>query len=124
MQTLLEYIQWWYSYGFFRMLKYLRAFVVVLADTFSVKLCIFTFLAPWKRDVTPTEGLALVDRFKIWGFNLLARLFGAFIKLITLAIFLVLFFILVCFEIIMIFLWLLLPIILVEGVVFGIMYLV
>jgi len=123
MQTFLEYIQWWYSYGFIRMLKYLKSFIIILTDTFSVRICLVTFFAPWKRDVTNTEGLALDQRLKVWGSNLLARIFGMVIKLITLAIYLAAFVVLICFEVASIIIWLLLPLILVEGIVFGILYL-
>ena len=124
MQTFLEYVQWWYSYGFIRMLKYLKSFIIILADTFSVRICFVTFFSPWRRDVANTEGLALDQKLKVWGFNLLSRAFGMVIKTITLLIFLAAFVVLLCFELASIIIWLLLPVILVEGIVFGILYLI
>ncbi|MDD3887688.1 MAG: hypothetical protein PHN19_02835 [Patescibacteria group bacterium] len=123
MQIFLDYIEWWYSYGLIRMLKYLRAFILVLTDTFSVRICLTTLFAPWKRDVVSTEGMSLQERFGVWGGNMIARMFGFVIKSITLLIFLICFSVLLCFEVSVIVIWLLLPMLLVEGIVFGIMYL-
>jgi len=123
MSTLLDYIQWWYSYGLVRMFKYLRAFIFILADTFSVKILVTTFFAPWRRDVVSTEGMSLQERFGVWGMNLIARLFGMFIKFITFLIFLVCFIVLIVFEAAVILVWLLLPMLLVEGIVVGVMLL-
>ncbi len=123
MQTFIEYIQWWYSRGLVRMFKYLKSFIIILSDTFSVRICLGTLFAPWKRDVASTEGLSLQEKFGVWGFNLLARFFGMFIKTITLIIFLVCFIVLLVFDIIVFFVWLFLPLLLVEGVVIGVMYL-
>lgn len=124
MQNLLDYIQWWYSYGLIRMFKYLRAFILILADTFSVKILVTTFFSPWRRDVISTEGMSLQERFGVWGMNLIARLFGMFIKTITFLIFLVCFVVLIVFELAVIVIWLLLPMLLVEGIVVGIMFLI
>lgn len=123
MQIFLDYIEWWYSYGLIRMLKYLKAFILVLVDTFSVKICLKTLFAPWKRDIVSTEGMSLQERFGVWGGNMIARLFGFFIKTITLLIFLVCFIVLICFELAIMIIWLLLPMLLVEAIVVGVMYL-
>ncbi|MFA6296786.1 MAG: hypothetical protein WC663_05505 [Patescibacteria group bacterium] len=123
MQIFLDYIEWWYSYGLIRMLKYLKAFILVLVDTFSVKICLATLFAPWKRDIFSTEGMSLQERFGVWGSNMIARMFGFVIKSITLLIFLICFAVLICFEFAIMIIWLLLPFLLVEAIVFGVLYL-
>lgn len=124
MRILLDYVQWWYSQGLIRMLKYLKSFIIILYDTFSVKVCLTTFFAPWKRDIASTEGLSLQEKFGVWGSNLIARAFGIVIKTVTLIVFLVCFVVLLVFNISVFFIWLFLPVILVEGIVIGGMYLI
>ena len=115
MSLVLDYFIWWYSDGFIRLLKYLKAYIVILADNFSVRIILRTFFQPWKRDVTPTKGLSLDKRFQVWVWNLIARGFGMIIKGVTFLIFLVFFIILVVIELLAIIIWLLFPIIILGG---------
>lgn len=109
MSIVFDYFIWWYSAGFLRLLAYLKAFILILADLFSVRILVTTFFQPWKRDITPVKGLALDQRIRVWLFNLVARLFGMIIKGITFIIFLGFFGILLAVEITIFFLWLLFP---------------
>lgn len=111
MSLVLEYFAWWYTDGFIRLLKYLKAFVVVLADNFSVRVILRTFFQPWKRDIASTKGLSLDKRFQVWVGNLIARVFGMIIKGITFVIFLLFFIVLIVFELLIFIVWLLFPII-------------
>jgi len=119
----IDYISWWYTRGIVKLLKYLKAYVIILADTFSLRIVITTFFSPWKRDARPTSKLSLDQRFRIWGFNLIARCFGMVIKFFTLIVFLVLFVILVILEILIFIIWLLLPLLIIEALVLGVFYL-
>lgn len=121
---LVEYITWWYSRGLLKFGKYCRAYVIVLADTFSLKIAVSTFFSAWKKDATPTQGQPLDVRFKIWGSNLISRGFGMVIKLFTIVAFLLVFIILAILEIIALILWLLLPLLIVEIFLFGLFYLI
>lgn len=117
----IRYFAFWYTKGFVRLLKYFRAYIVMLADTFSVKSSILTWFAPWRRDVVSLEGLPLDQKFQVVIMNIVSRFFGAFIKTITLAIFLVVLIVLLVLELIGIIAWLGLPIFVVCGVVFGLL---
>jgi hypothetical protein len=112
----LDYFYWWYTKGFLRFLKYLKVAIVILADNFSVRVLVKTFFQPWKRDMTPTRGLSLDRRFKVWGWNLIARGFGMIIKGTTFLIFLNIFLILLFIEIILIIIWLLYPLVILGGI--------
>lgn len=118
MRIILDYFKWWYTRGFFRLLKYLKAYIILLADTFSLRVLVFTFFQPWKRDITPTEGLSLDRKFHIWIFNLIARAFGMTIKGITFCIFLPCFFVLIGFEAVAVLVWLFFPILIGSGFVY------
>ncbi|MBU1167068.1 hypothetical protein KKC60_01515 [Patescibacteria group bacterium] len=119
---LFDYYRFWYTGGFIRLLKYLKAYIVILANTFSVKILLKTYLSPWKRDVSGTQGLPLDQKLKIVLFNIFARIFGAIIKTFTLAVFLVCFAVLMVFEIFALVVWLLLPILVLEGIVVGLLF--
>ena len=108
---ILDYFLWWYTEGIVRFLKYCRAYIVLLVDTFSVRILITTLFQPWRRDITPTKGLPLDKRFGILTFNLIARFFGAIIKTITFCVFLICFAFLLVTEFVLFILWFFYPII-------------
>lgn len=119
----LDYFYWWYVGGFLRLLKYLKSFIVILADNFSVRILVKTFFQPWKRDMTPTKGLSLDKRFKVWGWNLIARGFGMVIKSVTFFIFLIIFLILLIIELFVIVIWLFYPLVILGGIGYVVYYL-
>lgn len=106
---ILDYFLWWYSTGLLRLLKYLKAFILILADLFSVRVLVTTFWEPWKRDVTPTKGLSLDRKFQVWLWNLISVFFGMFIKGFVFLVFLVCFVVLLIVEIAIFFIWLFFP---------------
>jgi hypothetical protein len=112
----LDYFYWWYTKGFLKFLKYLKAYIIILADNFSVRILIRTFFQPWKRDMSSTKGLSLDRKLRVWGWNLIARGFGMAIKGATFLVFLVLFLILLLIEIILIIIWLLYPFVILGGI--------
>lgn len=105
----LDYFLWWYTEGIARFLKYCRAYIMLLVDTFSVRILITTLFQPWRRDITSTKGLSLDKRFGIWMFNLIARFFGAIIKTITFCVFLICFAFLLAAEFVLFSLWIFYP---------------
>lgn len=106
----LDYFLWWYTEGIVRFLKYCRAYIVLLADTFSLRILITTLFQPWRRDITPTQGLPLDKRLGMWVFNLIARFFGMIIKAITFCVFLVCFGVLLAAEVVLFIVWVFYPI--------------
>lgn len=119
---LLDYFRWWYTDGFVRFLKYLKAFIIILADTFSVRIILRTFFQPWKRDITPTEGLSLDKKFQVWIWNLISRFFGMTIKGFTFLFFLTCFSVLLIFEAAFLLIWLFFPILILGAISFSIYY--
>jgi hypothetical protein len=123
MSILADYIIWWYTAGLVKLFKYLKAFILILADSFSLKMILTTFFKPWKKDVTPTGGLPLSVRFKVWGFNLISIGFGMVIKFFAFIAFLICFLALICLEITAFAVWIFLPLLAIETLVIGIIYL-
>ncbi len=122
MTIILNYFFWWYTDGFVRLLKYLKAFITILADTFSVRIISRTFFQPWKKDTASTQGLSLDKKFQVWIWNLISRFFGMTIKGFTFLVFLVCFFVLLGLEIIFILVWFFFPIIILGGIGYTIFY--
>lgn len=111
---------WWYSRGLKDFFIYLKAFLIKITDVFSVKILLRTFLAPWKRDITPLEGLPLNEMLKAIVFNLISRLIGAVIKTFVLFLY-ILAATFYCFvALFLFFIWIFLPIIVIGGVLLGV----
>lgn len=118
----LDYFYWWYGAGFIRLLKYLKAFIVILADNFSIRIILRTYFQPWKRDVTSSEGLSLDRKLQVWLWNLISRGFGMIIKGFVFIIFLAAFLVLLAVEILVIIIWLFYPIIVLGGLGYIVYY--
>jgi hypothetical protein len=111
---------WWYRevcVGFF---SYLKRLYLYLFDLFSVRICLSTLFSPWKRDSINTEGLNINDRFQVLLLNLTSRMVGAFIKAGTILTFLVITFLTSVASVVMVFVWLLYPIIPALLVIYGV----
>lgn len=52
-------------------------------DFFSIDLLAKTLFLPWKRDEIDTSNMALEDKFRVWIMNLVSRLVGLVVRLIT-----------------------------------------
>lgn len=124
MYILLDYVAWWYSKGIVLLFKYLKAFLIIVTDSFSIKIIITTFFKPWKKDSTPTGGLSLDQKLKVMIFNLISIGFGMVIKTFVFVGYIASIVIVLIFEFITIILWLLAPLLIIELIVFGILYLV
>jgi len=123
MYIITDLLIWWYSKGFILLLKYLKSFIQIVFDSFSVRIIISTFFKPWKKDVTSTKGLSIDQKFRVWGFNLISIGFGMVIKFFTFAAFLISFSVLILIELAMIIIWICLPMIFIEILVIGILFL-
>jgi hypothetical protein len=124
MSIVLNYFLWWYTEGLERLLKYLKAFVIILADAFSVRIILRTFFQPWKKDISSTEGLSLDKKFQVWIWNLISRFFGMAIKGLTFLVFLVCFFVLLAIEILFFLFWLFFPFVILSGIGYSIYYII
>lgn len=105
----LRYFTYWYGAGLKKLFLYFKSWILILADNFSVKTSIVTFFSPWKRDVLILRGLPLDQKVRAIIFNIVSRLFGAFIKTFTLSIFLVAFFVLLLVDLLLFIIWVTAP---------------
>lgn len=103
------FFKWWYGEAYLRLLKYLKAAYVFSFDLFSVKICLKTLFAPWKRDAISYDGLSLQQKFQVWSLNLASRLIGFMIKTMTVFCYLVFTVFLSIFAILAVVVWLFYP---------------
>jgi len=54
-------------------------------DFFSIDLLAKTLFLPWKRDEIDTSNMALQDKFRVWIMNLVSRLVGLVVRLVTIS---------------------------------------
>jgi hypothetical protein len=118
------FFSWWYFELYHRLIKFFRQFLIYLADLFSVKICLTTLFAPWKRDRVSYEGLSLREKFEVWTLNLSSRIIGALIKIFTVITFAVAFFSTLVIISIVFIIWLLYPIVLLGIAIWGIQLIV
>ncbi|MDO8444449.1 MAG: hypothetical protein Q7S80_03015 [bacterium] len=114
------FLIWWYGEEFQNVLQYFETFLVYLYDFFSVRICLSTLFAVWRRDRINYKGLALPDIFQAWTLNLASRIVGFFVKISTMLIYLIVSLLVIIFAAAFIISWLLLPLIVVALIYFGI----
>lgn len=113
------FLVWWYAEVRQRLFLFARQFLFYLTDLFSVKICIFTLFAPWKRDKVSYSGLTFQAKFQVWIWNLVSRFVGATVKLFTLISYLVSVFFYFVFGIIVFCLWLFFPFLIILLIIYG-----
>ena len=79
-----EVLRYWYGTELPKAPRRLHGFILTTADAFSMPLLLKTLFAPWRRDVLPTTGLALQEKFRVIGYNLVAIFIGFFVRLFVL----------------------------------------
>lgn len=114
------FVGWWYSEAFRRVLVYVKAFYIFATDFFSVKICLKTLFAPWKRDMISYEGLSIQQKFQVWTLNLASRFVGFVVKSITLLSYLVFIIFISVFSLTLIFVWIFYPLIIAVLIIYGI----
>ena len=111
---------WWYTEVFGELFVFIKHFFAYLFDLFSIRICLRTLFAPWRRDTVSYEGLTIQDRFQVLILNVTSRFVGAIIKIFTIATCGVVFvFCLIMFFAVFI-TWFLFPLILIGLAVWGI----
>ncbi|TSC91449.1 MAG: hypothetical protein CEN92_286 [Candidatus Berkelbacteria bacterium Licking1014_96] len=119
-QFLGDIFGWWYSKGIRDFFIYLKAILAKITDIFSVKLLLRTYLSPWKRDITSTEGLPLNEVLRVFIFNLVSRFIGFIIKTIILFIYLIVLAVFLAIALSLVIIWLFLPLISIISLIYGI----
>lgn len=74
---------WWYGEALDHLLSFVGHFYAYLFDLFSVKICLQTLFAPWKRDEIGYQNLSLQQQFQVWALNMSSRFVGFWVKLFT-----------------------------------------
>ncbi len=111
---------WWYTEVFHNLIKYTSHFFAYLADLFSVKICLKTLLAPWKRDAIGYDGLSVQEKLQVLALNLTSRIVGAIVKIFTVTTFLVVFGCCLIFFTTVFIIWFFYPLCLIGLFVWGI----
>ncbi|MFA5926651.1 MAG: hypothetical protein WCT32_01820 [Patescibacteria group bacterium] len=107
----LIFFGWWYGEALTKLFVFQKRFLAYLADMFSLRICLKTLFAPWRRDQTGTQGLSLQEMFHVWGLNAASRLIGFMVKAFTIIAFLLIFVTGIVCSIIAIVVWIAWPII-------------
>ncbi len=113
------FFAWWYGEATARLLVFIKRWFAYLTDLFSVRVCLTTLLAPWKRDSYSMEGLSLQDRFQVFLMNQASRLVGAAVKVATLLAFIITILAAVCLSALVVLLWLVWPLVIAATVTGG-----
>lgn len=119
-----DYIIWWYSTGLVVLFKYLKSFLILLSDSFSVRIIFSSFFKPWKKDATPTGGLSIDQKLKVVIFNLISIGFGIVVKTIVFFVYLITLLLLLVIELFLIIIWIITPLLIVELFILGFMHLI
>jgi hypothetical protein len=79
-----DILRFWYGVEVPKAPRRLHGLILVTADSFSMPLLLKTLFAPWRKDVIPTTGLALPERVRVAGYNLISVFVGFFVRLFVL----------------------------------------
>lgn len=79
-----DILRYWYGVELPKAPRRLHGFILTTADAFSMPLLLRTLFAPWRKDVLPTTGLALQEKLRVFGYNLIAIFVGFFVRLFVL----------------------------------------
>ena len=113
------FLVWWYGEAYHRLLAFAKHFMLYLTDLFSVKVCLRTMFAPWRRDQISYAGLSIQDRFQVATLNLVSRLVGALVKILTLATFVLVFLGFLLLWLIFFLLWFCYPLLILALIIYG-----
>jgi len=80
---MITYLVWWYAQEPAYLWRAVNVTSNKILNLFSVPILIRTLFDPWKRDVTYVENASLDVRYKVWLNNLISRLVGFVVRLIT-----------------------------------------
>lgn len=113
------FLIWWYGEEFRGVLQYFETFLAYLFDVFSVRICLATLFAVWRRDRINYKGLALKEIFQAWTLNLASRIVGFFVKISTILVYLITSILFSVFAAIFLLTWLLFPLIIISLIYFS-----
>jgi len=83
--VIMEFITWWYTRGYAKLIQTLSRRLQRIAQTFSVPLLIRTLFAPWRRIIT-YGGTSFIDGLKAMLDNFISRVVGAGVRIIVIGV--------------------------------------
>ncbi len=104
-----SFFGWWYGEALDHLLSFVGHFYVYLFDLFSVKICLQTLFAPWKRDEIGYQNMSLQQQFSVWALNMTSRFVGFWVKFFTIMTCLILELIFSIFSMLLLVFWLCYP---------------
>jgi len=110
----------WYIFSIKSLFSNIKLIVLKTLDYFSVTILLKTLFYPWRRDVMTTRNLPINIRFRVMIFNLLSRLIGACVRLVTIFIGLIITFLVYILGAATIVVWILMPMLVLAGFIIGI----
>ena len=115
-----EFSYWFYSEMPRFIIRVGRGYVRQAYFGFSVPYLWLTMFAPWKRDIQSTIGVPLMGQFRIWGENIISRLVGIVIRILTIFLGLTIAFFETLYFVVFFALWIMLPLLVVALLAYGI----
>lgn len=113
------FISWWYGEQLKNTLEYFKVFLAYLFDLFSVRICLSTLFAVWRRDQINYKGLPLKEIFQAWSLNLASRIVGFFVKISTITVYLIITLLFLILAGVFLVLWLCFPLLIAGLIYFG-----
>jgi hypothetical protein len=80
---LTAFFGWWFSDLPKKIYFIGTSYIKKLLRFFSLGVLAKTLFSPWKRDIINTRGMPLQERLQVWIMNLISRLIGFIIRLVT-----------------------------------------
>gem|GEM_PF-718786 len=105
------FLSWWYKTQFRAVLNYSKHFLGYLYDLFSIRICFSTLFAVWKRDRISYKNLGIKEMFEAMTLNIASRFVGFFVKIFTIIAYLAVTLIFIALFAIFDLIWLFLPLI-------------
>jgi FtsH-binding integral membrane protein len=110
---MISYFSWWFYDEPKYLWRSINIVIIKVFNTFSIPLLITTLFAPWKRDVLYVENPSLSDSFQIFIGNMVSRLIGCIVRILTIFAGLIVTIITAFFVYAVFLAWILLPVIII-----------
>jgi hypothetical protein len=109
-------LSWWYTVGWKKMMKILLEKLAMTEDFFSINILISNLFAPFKQiSATGYVGGTLQDKMRDWFDKQFSRVFGAAIRIILIVVGIMWLFVQLFFDLILMLIWPVLPILPIVG---------
>ena len=74
---------WWFFDLPRKIIFITTSYITKLLRFFSMGLLFKTLFSPWRRDIVNIQGIPLQSKIQVWVMNIISRLIGLIIRLIT-----------------------------------------